>query len=165
MPVLSTPVFLLPLLSPPILPTPLISFAFLSARRNVDCAHLETQMGRFAFLSSRTCRFGAHLRTQMCRHSRCRRRGAPSYPQSPSLRPHTPDSLAQRRSILSSSTYETAQASRRSDEPGGNGRAMLFRVQPGGTTGDAAANSLRRCRAAISQRVRASRILGWSESH
>ncbi|KWZ81783.1 hypothetical protein HMPREF3196_00913 [Bifidobacterium bifidum] len=39
-------------------------FASLSARRNDDRAHFDTQTGSFAFLCSRTRRFGAHLATQ-----------------------------------------------------------------------------------------------------
>ena len=40
--------------------------AFLSARRNDECAHIGTQMARFAFLSAQDCRFGAHLGTLSC---------------------------------------------------------------------------------------------------
>ena len=40
--------------------------AFLSARRNDECAHIGTQMARFAFLSAQDCRFGAHLETLSC---------------------------------------------------------------------------------------------------
>ena len=39
-------------------------FASLSAPRNDDRAHFDTQTGSFAFLCSRTRRFGAHLATQ-----------------------------------------------------------------------------------------------------
>ena len=37
--------------------------AFLSARRNDECAHIGTQMARFASLSAHGRRFGAHLGT------------------------------------------------------------------------------------------------------